>query len=76
MWFQTRTKASSRDATKMSHAHERIETKWNELVYKRLKVSRVNLPQSSSSDNESHMPTMVLRNQMGQHCLQSSQRSK
>jgi len=34
MWFQTRIKSSSRDATKMSHTHERIETKKKELVYK------------------------------------------
>ena len=39
-----KTQASSRDATKMSHTHERNESKKNELVYIRLKVSRVNLP--------------------------------
>jgi len=34
MWFQTRIKSSSRDAAKMSHTHERIETKKKKLVYK------------------------------------------
>ena len=66
MRFQTRTKASSRDATKMSHTHERIETKKNELVEIRFKVSRVNLPQSYHAHKINiHMPAIVLRNQKG-----------
>ena len=63
MQFQTRIKASSKDATKMSHTHERIETKKNELVYIRLKVSRVVYHSHLAHKINIHMPTIVLRNQ-------------
>ena len=50
----------------MSHTHERIETKKNELVEIRFKVSRVNLPQSYHAHKINiHMPAIVLRNQKG-----------
>ena len=49
MWFQTRTKASSRDATNMSHTHEGIETKYNELVYKGSKSHGLSLLQSTQA---------------------------
>ena len=55
MWFQTRIKSSSRDATKMSHTHERIETKNNELVYKGSKSHGLSITVISSSEKESHM---------------------
>jgi len=59
-----KNQTSSRDATKMSHTHERTETKKNELVYIRLKVSRVTLPQSYHAHKiKIHVPAIVLRNQ-------------
>ena len=67
MWFQTRTEASSRDATKRSHTHERIETK-NTLVYKGSRSHGLSRLQSNQAQ-EIHMPTIVQRNQKGQRAF-------
>ena len=61
-----KTQASSRDATKTSNTHERIETKKNEVVYIRLKVPRVNPPRSYHAHKINiHMPAIVLINEKG-----------
>ena len=62
MWFQTKIKV--RDATKMSHTHERIETKIYELVYKGSKSHGLIYHSHLAHIINIHMPAKVLRNQM------------